>query len=281
LTGPGAFYGILKPPGMTAHDVVAVARKKLGTKKIGHAGTLDPLAAGVLPIAAGNCTRLLQYVAGDKEYLAEIAFGRATTTADAAGEVTAEQPVEVGEPAVREALARFIGEIAQVPPAYSAVHVGGIRAYELARAGVSVEVPPRMVRIDALELLRWTPTSVLVRVSCSAGTYVRTLAVDLGKALGAPAHLAFLLRTRAGAVGIADANRLTDASWCAIMPGDFLRHLPALAIDEPEAAALRQGKPIREVAADRKPTRAMLEGDLVAIVRAENGAYWPKTVLAV
>ncbi|MBM3274441.1 MAG: tRNA pseudouridine(55) synthase TruB, partial [Candidatus Sericytochromatia bacterium] len=204
-----------------------------------------------------------------------------TTTADAAGDVLEERPVELGETAVREALRHFAGEMAQVPPAYSAVHVGGRRAYEMARAGIPVEVPARTVRIDALELLRWTPESVLVRVACSAGTYIRSLAVDLGRALDVPANLAFLLRTRAGAAGIAEADRLTDPVWRPIPPGEFLRHLPAIAIDEAEAAALRQGKPIREANAVDEPVRAMLDEELVAVVRAEQGAFWPKTVLAV
>ncbi|MBM3269307.1 MAG: tRNA pseudouridine(55) synthase TruB [Candidatus Sericytochromatia bacterium] len=230
---------------MTAHDVVACARKRLGIKRVGHAGTLDPLAAGVLPVAVGAATRLLPYLAGGKEYLAEVAFGRTTTTGDAAGATIVEAPADVAEADLQAVLPRFRGEVLQVPPAVSAVHVGGRRAYALARAGIAVEIPPRRVVISALEIVRFGPGPVvLLRVACSAGTYIRSLAVDIGEALAVPAYLSFLLRTRAGPFDIAGADLLSDPDWRLVGPGAALANLPTIAVSDEEAERLRRGQPI-------------------------------------
>ncbi len=264
---------------MTAHDVVACARKRLGIKRIGHAGTLDPLAAGVLPVAVGAYTRLLPYLEGGKEYIAEIAFGRSTTSGDAAGDTLEARDVTIAQADLLAVLERFRGEITQVPPAFSAIHVGGRRAYEFARAGVAVEMPPRQVTIRALDLIRFDAgKTAWLRVDCSAGTYVRTLAADIGLALGVPAHLAFLLRTRAGPFGIADAQLLTAPEWAWIPPDVALAGLPEVAVSAQEADRLRHGQPIRLDAAE-PGGRAMLAGDLVAIVEARDKALWPRTVL--
>lgn len=294
MSGTNGFFNLLKPPGLTAHDVVGYARKRLGTKKVGHAGTLDPLAAGVLPVAAGSHTRLLAYLEGGKEYLAEISFGRATTTGDAAGETIEERDASFGASDLEAAFGRFRGEIDQVPPAYSAVHVGGRRAYDLARAGVAVEVPSRRVVIEELELVRFARDAgerpvALLRISCSAGTYIRSLAVDIGAALGVPAHLAFLLRTRAGTFRLADSSLLSDAEWRPTSHAVALAHVPALEISDAEAELIRHGQPIREgttdgraVEIDREsgaPCRLVRDRQLVAIGEPRGGAVWPRTVL--
>lgn len=302
---------------MTAHDVVAFARRRLGTRKVGHAGTLDPLAAGVLPVAAGTYTRLLTYLEGTKEYLAEVYFGRATTTGDAAGEIVEERAAAFGREELEAVLGRFRGEIEQVPPAFSALHVGGKRAYELARAGKTVEMPTRRVTIAELEVLRFESQGegpgvgrpggeherrvALLRVSCSAGTYIRSLAIDIGAALGLPAHLSFLLRTRAGSFRIEDANLLTDAEWRPTPADVALAHLPGIQVTPAEAERLRRGQPISPEASGApgeppggggrgrlaalgvgQTCRLLLGQELVAMgeVRGKTRGIWPRTVLS-
>lgn len=275
---------VLKPPGMTAHDVVAAMRRRLGTKKVGHAGTLDPVACGVLPVAVGGATRLLPYLESGKEYLAEIQFGVATATADAEGEVLEAVDCTLAAADLEGVLPRFRGTIQQRPPMVSAVHYQGKRLYELARAGVVVEdIPLREVTIEVLELVRWYPgprPRALVRVACSAGTYIRSLAVDLGAALGVPASLAYLLRTRAGAFRIEDAVTLDETiAWA---PEDsYLSHLSRRDATESEAADVSHG---RALMAQDEPTGAMVRvhsGDrLIAIYERNNGLLSPKTVFA-
>ncbi len=269
---------------MTAHDVVAVVRRRLETKGVGHAGTLDPLAAGVLPVAVGAFTRLIPYLEGGKTYRAEIAFGRSTTTGDAAGDTIATAPADFDAEALREVLLRFTGTITQRPPAYSAVHVDGHRAYELARAGVAVDVPTRRVEISRLELLafwpglaRGTGPRALLEVECSAGTYVRSLAEDIGAALGVPAHLAFLLRTRAGAFGVADAL-LLEEPWEFADVDVALSHLPRLEVEDDRVADLRMGRAI-PAPGRAGSIRAMRGSEIVAIGEVREERLWPKTVL--
>jgi len=204
-----------KPAGMTSHDVVAHVRHLSGTKRVGHAGTLDPLATGVLVVCLGQATRVAEYLmASDKVYRAQIRLGVSTDTHDAEGEVTATTEVDVREKEVREALASFIGSIQQVPPMYSALKHKGIPLYRLARQGITVEREPRSVEIHNIELLdyfdkaqyKWTPPLLrqaqykllTIRVECSPGTYIRALARDLGQKLGCGAHLQSLTRLASG-----------------------------------------------------------------------------------
>lgn len=275
---------VLKPPGMTAHDVVAAMRRRLGTKKVGHAGTLDPVACGVLPVAVGGATRLLPYLESGKEYLAEIQFGVATATADAEGEVLEAVDCALDAADLEAVLPAFRGTIQQRPPMVSAVHYQGKRLYELARAGVVIEdIPSREVKIAELELLRWYAGArprALVRVACTAGTYIRSLAVDLGAALGVPASLSYLLRTRAGCFRIETAVTLDDAiAWA---PEDtYLSHLFRREATEAEVEDVSHG---RALAAQDEPPEAMVRvhhGDrLIAIYERRNGLLTPKTVFA-
>jgi tRNA pseudouridine55 synthase len=237
---------------VTSFQVVAHLRRLLRVPKVGHGGTLDPMATGLLPILLGAATKLTPYLqARDKEYLATIRLGRSTDTLDATGRVTDERPVPALDPAsLRAALDRFVGEIEQVPPMFSALHAGGRRLYELARAGIEVARAPRRVRIDAIELLEWTPPLLTIRVACGTGTYIRSLAADLGAVLGCGGSLDALRRTRLGEF------RLTDAvPWPAIQQGDVavlaahvlppdraIGHLPALALDEAAARRLLHGQ---------------------------------------
>ena len=209
------FINVLKPTGLSSHDVVDIVRRIFKQKRVGHAGTLDPAAAGILPIALGRAARLVEYMEGaDKSYRAEIAFGYATDTGDVYGEVieSVENPVLSSEEELRSVLGRFVGVITQTPPAYSAIKVGGQRAYDLARQGAAVEIPTRTVRIDQLELVHADAAHarILVDVDCAKGTYIRALCTDIGAALGLPATMRFLLRTRVGGFVLADSYTLEE-----------------------------------------------------------------------
>lgn len=208
MSGPSGLLVIDKPDGMTSHQVVAAVRRSLGTRRVGHAGTLDPMATGVLIVGVGSATRLLGHLAlRDKAYLATIRLGESTDTDDREGEVIARAPdgtVDVlDEAAVREVLATLTGDIAQVPSSVSAVKVNGKRAYDLARSGAAVQLAARQVTVSRLEPLAWRRPQpglldVDVAVECSTGTYVRALARDAGRALGVGGHLTMLRRTRVG-----------------------------------------------------------------------------------
>jgi tRNA pseudouridine55 synthase len=202
------FLNIDKPAGMTSHDVVAHIRRAAWQKRVGHAGTLDPAATGVLVVALGNATRLIEYVqdSTSKRYLATVQLGTTTTTDDAEGEVLTTSAVPaLDRAAIEQALEPFCGEIMQVPPMYSALHHQGRRLHELAREGIVVELAARPVVIERLELIDWIAPLLTLDVMCSKGTYIRSLARDLGEALGCGAHLQALRRTAVGPFLIEDA----------------------------------------------------------------------------
>jgi tRNA pseudouridine55 synthase len=195
-----------KPVGPTSHDVVVCARRSLGVRRIGHTGTLDPHASGVLPLVLGQATRLAQHLSGsDKEYEAAIRFGVVTDTYDAAGTILEETGSVPSPVDVERALSQFVGELDQVPPLYSAKRVGGERSYVRARSGKPIQPPPVRVRVDDLSLIEMAGARARVRVRCSAGFYVRSLAHDLGRRLGSGAILDALVRTSAAGFGLADA----------------------------------------------------------------------------
>ncbi len=256
VAAPGAPEGGLvidKPSGITSHDVVAIARRALGQPRIGHTGTLDPLASGVLPLLLGRATRLAQFlVADDKAYDAVVRVGRGTTTCDADGEPIGDAIEWQGDAAsVEAALSRFRGVFLQTPPAVSAKRVGGRRAYELARARLPVSLAPVEVRVDRLMLTRIDGADLHLALTCSSGFYVRTLASDLGAALGAGAHLVALRRVRSGAFtleGALDIDRLTrhpEAARAATRPlADLATHLPAVAVSDEGAGRLSHGRAI-------------------------------------
>jgi tRNA pseudouridine55 synthase len=241
--GPSGICIVDKPSGWTSHDVVARARKLLGTRKVGHAGTLDPMATGVLVLGVGRATRLLTFITGvDKDYDAVIRFGIETDSLDADGEVTVRHDVErLDADAVAAAAEQLTGDQLQVPPMVSAIKVDGRRLHELAREGVEVERAPRAVRVERFELaptddpLVWTAS-----VRCSSGTYVRSLAADLGHALGVGAHLAGLRRTRVGPFGIDEATELEHPVLLPMSAG--VRHLSTVTVDADTAAQVRHGR---------------------------------------
>ena len=254
LTAVTGFLNLAKPRGPTSHDIVARVRRMTRMRRVGHAGTLDPLAAGVLVLALGRATRLLEYVvSGEKVYRATIRLGSTTTTDDAEGAVTETRPLTVGRADIEAALPQFIGEIAQRPPAFSAVQVGGRRAYDLARRGAAVELPARQVQIARLTVQDWRAPDLTLEVTCGPGTYIRSLARDLGAALGCGAHLAGLFRTRSGRFFLAAATSLADlehhaarCTWRSLLvaPGAALAHLPALTVTSQGWTLLRQGQPV-------------------------------------
>jgi len=273
---------LLKPPGMTSHDVVAFVRRTLGEKRVGHTGTLDPGVAGVLPVCIGRATRLAEYIAGsDKAYRAEITFGVTTSTQDSFGEVLAEvEASHLTRGDVAYALTRFHGPIDQVPPMVSAVKVEGRRLYELAREGVEVERAARRVTIHKLQLLDFRPGPrpvAYVDVVCSKGTYVRTLAHDLGQHLKVGAHLSYLVRTRSGGFTLAEAATLEElaAGQARLLPpAAALGDMPRLVISGAAAARLRHGvAPQVSVAEQDGETVALLgaDGDLLALAEARRG----------
>ncbi len=244
-------HGVLninKPAGMTSHDVVDAVRKILGVRRVGHTGTLDPQATGVLPLCVGRATRIAQYLTqADKEYVMTLRLGVTTDTLDAAGKETG----RVAELTVRREdfeamLPRFVGEIEQVPPLFSAKKYHGERLYRLARRGEQVERQPVRVRIHALEMLEFAPPLVTLRMSCSKGTYARSLCDDLGRALGCGGHLHALTRTRSGRFGMEGILTLEDLEQRVreqrlgevLMPiADALAHLPAVRV-APEAGRI-------------------------------------------
>lgn len=244
-----------KEQGWTSHDVVARVRRLIGVRRVGHAGTLDPAAGGVLPVAVGNATKTIEFLTdASKAYDAEVILGVETDTYDAEGAIVARaDPASVTRPAVEHALARFRGEIEQLPPMHSAVHVGGKRLYQIARQGQTIDRPLRRVTIHRLEIVDWQPPCLTLHVDCSKGTYIRTLAHDLGQALGVGAMLAGLVRTRSGpfmradAISLAElAGRIEAEPWTALAyhPDVPLRDLPAVVIDRNESMRWRMGQAI-------------------------------------
>jgi tRNA pseudouridine55 synthase len=249
------FINLNKPAGWTSHDCVAKVRRLLSQKRVGHGGTLDPAAEGVLPLAVGRATRLLTYLSHEKAYQATIRFGLTTTTDDLEGEVLTTQPAaHLTLAQVQAVLPQFIGTLDQVPPQYSAVLIQGKRAYDLARAGQTVEVPMRTVTVHHIEVLGWRshPHPELdVAIACSAGTYIRSIARDLGACLQTGAALAHLLRTHSSGFDLASSQPLEQLSAAlaahqpVLLPPDMpLTHLPALHLDTDLARRWQQGQKI-------------------------------------
>ncbi|PJF41505.1 MAG: tRNA pseudouridine(55) synthase TruB [Chloroflexi bacterium] len=289
ITRPFGFLNIDKPRGMTSHDVVARIRRGLRIKKVGHAGTLDPMATGVLVICLGPATRLSEYVMpGTKQYRATMRLGVTTTTYDAEGEVLQERDVShITQDDIEHALAQFRGDIAQVPPMYSAVKRGGRKLYELARAGEVVERPPRPVTIHALEIVQCDLPDVVLDVTCSAGTYIRSLAHDVGETLNVGAHLTALTRTASGAFLLDDALELDalfdhpDWQQCLLAPEVALADMPAVQLDDVDVNDIQHG---RAIVADAPTDSDMIarahapDGRLVAIVKPGHGKWHPLKV---
>ncbi len=272
-----------KPGGITSHDVVARVRRLAGTRKVGHAGTLDPMATGVLLLGLNRATRLLGHLTlTDKRYTATVRLGQTTTTDDAEGEVVEVRATEaLAETDVRRALAAFVGEIDQVPSAVSAIKVDGKRAHARVRAGEEVDLPPRRVTVHALEVTRVDLPSVEIDVRCSSGTYIRAIARDLGSALGVGGHLTALRRTAVGPFAVDDARTLDAlADDLALIPiADAARTcFPALDLSADDAAHVRVGRAL-DVPLDGLTALFAPDGEFLALYRAgEDGRGKPVAV---
>jgi len=295
-----AISGVLvvdKPVGMTSHDVVQAIRSGTGIRRAGHTGTLDPRASGVLVILIGPAVRLSEFVsASDKRYQAIIRMGRTTDTFDADGKFIREEvPVNVEEEEFNKVLKTFEGEIKQTPPQYSAVKVGGRKAYEIARKGETVDLEPRIIQVHHLEVLEWAPPEVVVDVHCSSGTYVRSLANDLGESLGTGAYLVGLRRTKSGRFTLREAVPLRKLQE-AFQAGDWYQYLipaaEALAdwqsveLNPDEVEEIRHGHRIKadpETELGTMVRGISTQGELVALLESmqgEDGApeWQPKKV---
>ena len=275
-----------KPAGVTSHDVVNAARRALGERRVGHAGTLDPFATGLLVVLAGRATRLVPHVSGDpKVYTATVRFGAETDTEDLLGAVVREAPPP-DEGVVRAAVGQLVGEFDQVPPAYSAKRVQGRRAYDLARAGEAVALAPARVRVDAFEVLAWRAGDAVecdVRVTCGPGTYIRSLARDLGRLTGSAAHLTALRRERSGRFDVRDAVPLAalQAGEARVRPA--LAALPEHPVEILDPADVRRVFGGIRVAARTAGSWAALvdasSGALVALGERAGDAWQPRVVL--
>ena len=280
-----------KPVGPTSHDAVAAVRRALKTRQVGHTGTLDPFASGLLLVCVGSATRLAEYLTGlPKTYVATMRLGQATDTDDRTGDVVSSSDGwrEVTREAVEGALARQVGTIQQLPPLFSAKKVGGERMYAAARRGEAVERTPSTVTVYAIRLLRFELPEVDFEVECGAGTYIRAIARDAGEALGVGAHLTALRRTKSGphsvdrAVpvdGLGDAERVGAAL---LSPLEAVAHLPRVAVDERGAADLRHGRavPAGDAAEGVPVALVSAAGELLAIGERAGGVVRPRKVFA-
>lgn len=281
-----------KPIGLTSHDVVQIIRRGTGIRRAGHTGTLDPRASGVLVVLVGPAVRLSEYVsASDKRYQATIQLGRSTNTFDSEGTTTKSTPLDnISEDQFNQILEGFVGEIEQVPPPYSAVKVKGKKAYEMARKGQEVDLEPRIINVYNLEVLEWAPPEVVIDVYCSSGTYVRSLANDLGDALGTGAHLIGLRRTKSGQFTLRDAvplRRLKESfdagDWYQFLipAAEALGDWPMIELNADEVELVRHGHRVpAEPDASGWVRGLTQQGDLVALLEhdAETSEWQPRKV---
>lgn len=269
-----------KPSGVTSHDVVDVVRRRLGTRKVGHAGTLDPIATGLLIIGVGRATRLLRFF-GDlsKTYEGTARLGVETDTLDTEGVVVRTTPVDVTREDIERRFATLVGESLQRPPAYSAVKVGGRTLHSAARRGERLEAVPRRIRVDSFELRAYTAPDVEFRVTCSGGTYVRVLLADVGRALGCGAHLTCLRRTAIGRYAVDDAVT-PDAVGPPRPVEDAVAHLPRIELELDEARAASHGSVLAPAGIEGPYAVFGPDAALVGIYRDEGAKARPQVVLA-
>lgn len=279
---PAVPEGILlvdKPSGMTSHDVVDIERRALGTRKIGHAGTLDPMATGLLVLGVGRATRLLRYLGDlEKTYAGVARLGEETDTLDADGAIVRTTAVSASRDDVERACAALMGEHRQTPPAYSAVKVGGRKLYEAARVGEALVAPPRRVRVDAFDVSAFDGRDVTFRVVCSGGTYVRVLVAGVGQALGCGAHVFALRRTAIGPLTEGDADGPGEGELLPIERA--VAHLPRVDLEPGEARAASNGTILGPAGIDGPYGVYDPRGRLIGVYRDDEAKARPEVVLA-
>jgi tRNA pseudouridine55 synthase len=268
-----------KPSGVTSHDVVDIVRRSLRTRKIGHAGTLDPMATGLLILGVGRATRLLRYL-GDlpKSYAATGRLGEETDTLDGDGRIVGSAPVDVSRAEIERACAALVGDSLQTPPAYSAVKVGGRKLYEAARKGDALDAPARRIRVDAFEVSAFDGRDAEVRITCSGGTYVRVLVADVGRALGCGAHLVRLRRTAIGPFRVEDARPPGEGTPEPIERA--IGHLPKICLEPEEARAASHGRILAPAGIDGPYAVYGPDDALKGIYRDDGAKARPEVVLA-
>ena len=271
------FINLNKPAGMTSHDAVNIVRKIFGTKKVGHAGTLDPAAVGILPIAVGQATKFIEYISDfDKTYRAEILFGVSTNTGDLEGEILSKaENIQLPHiDALKSILARFTGQIEQTPPKHSAIKINGRKAYDLARKNIDFEIPRRVVTINKIEILRVEENILTLEIDCSKGTYIRSLAVDIGESLNLPATLKFLQRVRVGNFNLENSATIDDLKTEGkkfLLPIDScLQHLKKFKLTSRRIKAFCNGLPTNISASDEL-VRVYAEGKFLGVGKIFNG----------
>jgi tRNA pseudouridine55 synthase len=271
-----------KPEGMTSHDVVQAVRKRFRTSKVGHLGTLDPMATGVLPASIGKATRLAQFLPSfPKEYEGQIRFGFSTTTYDREGTPTTDpQPLNRTADDVQKVMQRFVGTIDQTPPPFSAKKIGGVPSYKMARANQQVEIPPAKVEIQKFDLISSELPYATFRTVCSAGTYVRSLVHDLGRELGCGAHLTALRRTRSGDFLIESAVKLQQITEESVIPMDrLLTSWPRIEVSGADEAKVIHGNEIRGDSPGAFARIFNKKGDFIALASVQSGFVRPRLVL--
>ena len=272
------FINLNKPSGMTSHDAVNHVRRIFSTRKVGHAGTLDPQASGVLPIAVNRATKFIEYLADlDKSYCAEILFGIATDSGDLEGKIIsrAENFHMPNADELNDALKNFVGEIEQTPPKFSAIKIHGRKAYDLARKNFEFDMPRRLIKISRLELIGLNENSATIEIDCGKGTYIRSLAIDLGERLNLPATLKNLIRLRVGDFNLKNSltfDEIKNFGESFLLPiENCLEHLPRFELDEKRIRAFMNGLPTTINVPDEKFLRIISEGKFLGVGRIERG----------
>jgi tRNA pseudouridine55 synthase len=279
VSGPDGLVLVDKPPGVTSHDVVDAVRRALGTRKVGHAGTLDPIATGLLVLGVGRATRLLRYLGGlDKTYEGSALLGAETDTLDAQGAVVRRRPVMVDRAQLDRAAASLVGDSLQRPPAYSAVKVGGRKLYEAARGGEVLEAEPRGIRVRVFDVTAFDAPAFDFGTVVSSGTYVRVLVADLGSALGCGAHLTRLVRTAIGPLSLSDA--VPPESVVEPLPVErAVAHLPSLELRSDEARVAANGSILAPAGIEGPYGVYSPEGRLIGVYRDDGGKARPEMIL--